>query len=256
MSDFFSPGIRVLWFVMALISFVYAGIVFAAHSGTSSCIIWISIGLVFSFYFFLAGDRWESLNLILKALISVISIILLIIFGLGQFFMLKWFNATPDPNLDYIIVLGAQMKDDGPSTVYKYRLDAAYNYLYDNKNTIVIVTGGKGKNEPISEGEGGKAYLESLGVKSDRIIVENRSMTTAENITNALVKTRIGSKSKIGIVTNNFHVYRGVQIAKKKTSAKVCGIPGGTTPLFLPNNMTREVFGIVKDLLQNNMKLR
>jgi fumarate reductase subunit C len=134
MSGFFNSGLRVFWFLLAIVCFAYAGIVFAAGSGTASFTIWIAIALIFSFFFFLAGgERWSNLNLILKALNVAISIIGLIIFGLGQFLILKWFNAKPADNLDYIIVLGAQMKEDGPSTVYKYRLDAAFNYLYDNK---------------------------------------------------------------------------------------------------------------------------
>ena len=136
---------------------------------------------------------------------------------------------------------------------FKYRLDEAYEYLLDNPETICIVSGGQGRNESVTEGEGGKEYLISKGVEEGRIIAETRAMDTTENIANSfdIIGTTGGESDKqksIGIVTNNFHVFRGIHLAKKLTEAEVYGIAAYTVPWYLPNNMIRECFGIIRDI--------
>ena len=174
--------------------------------------------------------------------------------GLGIFIIcqgciLTKFFSKGEPGADYIIVLGAQMRDWGPSVVYKARLDSAIEYLNDNPDTKVIVTGGQGANESVSEGEGGKTYLLEQEITEDRIIVESESLDTDQNISNALNLVEVTADMKIGIVTNNFHVFRGVMIAKRYTDADVTGIAAFTEYLYLPNNMVRETFGILKDVM-------
>ena len=58
---------------------------------------------------------------------------------------------------------------------------------------------------------------------------------------------------RVGIVTNNFHVFRSVAIARKQGLADVCGIAAPSTAFYLPNNLFREVFGITKDALWGNL---
>ena len=140
------------------------------------------------------------------------------------------------------------MRDWGPSVVYKARLDSAIEYLNNNPDTKVIVTGGQGANESISEGEGGQEYILAQGINKDRILVEKDSVDTDENISNALSLIDTDNDMKICIVTNNFHVFRGVMIAKRYTNAKISGIAAFTQYQYLPNNMVRETFGILKDI--------
>ena len=125
---------------------------------------------------------------------------------------------------------------------------SSIEYLNDNPDTKVIVTGGQGANESVSEGEGGKTYLLEQEITEDRIIVESESLDTDQNISNALNLVEVTADMKIGIVTNNFHVFRGVMIAKRYTDADVTGIAAFTEYLYLPNNMVRETFGILKDV--------
>ena len=124
-------------------------------------------------------------------------------------------------------------------------------------NTKCIPTGGQGDNEPMSEGAGGAEYLVSLGVSKDRIIVEKTSLDTVENIQNALeiIEKMEGSTDglRIGIVTNGFHVFRGVRIADNLTDASVCGIAAYMQPQYIPNNLVRETFGIIRDFLRGNL---
>lgn len=114
--------------------------------------------------------------------------------------------------LDYIIVLGAQVRKDGPSPVLKYRLDKAVEYLNENPDTVCIVSGGQGSNEPWTEAEGMAQYLQEKGIDTARILTEDQSQTTEQNITNSKMLMKEGAS--VGIVTNNFHVFRALQIAK------------------------------------------
>ena len=57
----------------------------------------------------------------------------------------------------------------------------------------------------------------------------------------------------MGIVTNDFHVYRAVHIARKAGLAHACGIAGYSTPLYLPNNLLRESLGLAKDFAVGNI---
>lgn len=156
--------------------------------------------------------------------------------------------------LDYIIVLGAQVKEDGPSIVLQYRLDKAISYLSDNPTTRCIVSGGQGDNEPFSEAEGMYNYLVANGVDSERIILEDQSTSTVENIRNskALLNDLYNS---VGIVTNDFHVFRAVRIAKVQGLKNISGIAAESNAFYLPNNVLRECCGILKDWLFGNIEL-
>ena len=151
-----------------------------------------------------------------------------------------------EDGLDYIVVLGAQMRQNGPSVVLQYRLDEAIKYLNDNPDTICIVSGGQGYNEPCTEAQGMAEYLEKKGVPKVRILMETESTTTAQNISNSMQYIREGAT--VGIVTNNFHMFRALQIAKQQGLTQVCGIAAKSKALYLPNNMLREYLAEIKYL--------
>ena len=263
LHDLFSPGIRIFWFLLILGSLGYAFLVYRANTGTFSFLMWIGISFMFGICFYLAGqNRWSRLPVQVKSLLGILLALGILVLVLCQTMILSRFFDKGEPALDYCIVLGAQMRAHGPSVVYRHRLDAAAAYLLENEDTICIVTGGKGTNEVISEGEGGKAYLMGLGIPENRILAETGSVDTVENIENAekMIREHLAVKKtekdnlRIGIITNNFHVFRGVRIAEHVFSSQldpveVTGIAAYTEPLYLPNNMLRETFGILRDML-------
>ncbi|WP_370458110.1 YdcF family protein [Bacillus sp. BPN334] len=89
-------------------------------------------------------------------------------------------NATYDA--DYIIVLGSKVNGTKPSYSLQYRIDKAAEYLQSHEKTIAIVSGGKGKGEDISEALAMKNGLMKLKIAEDRIIMEDKSTSTDENI--------------------------------------------------------------------------
>lgn len=254
----FSPRIRVLWAILALVSFLYAVMVFLVGSGTFSFMIWLAGAVFFGLCFYLAGEgRWGKCPKAVRGISYILLGTGLSVFLICQICILSHFFDKGEPELDYVIVLGAQMRSTGPSVIYKYRLQKAKEYLDRNPDTICITTGGQGYNETVSEGEGGRDYLVSLGIYPDRILVENSSRDTAENVTNSMEIIRAQSvdenELKIGIITNGFHVFRGVHIARKVTSAEVSGIAAYMQFRFIPNNMVRECFGILRDFFAGRL---
>ena len=223
-------------------------------SGTMSFTIWLTAAAFFALCFYMAGDgRWSRLPKWLKTASYTLIGAGVLVFAVCQIAILSHFFDKGEKDLDYIIVLGAQMRDSGPSVIYRYRLEKACAYLEENEDTICITTGGVGANEHISEGEGGRDYLIALGIPEDRIIAETESLDTSANIENALEIIKEAEETdqnlKLGIVTNGFHVFRGVSIARKMTDAEISGIAAYMQFRFIPNNMVRECFGILRDLL-------
>lgn len=161
--------------------------------------------------------------------------------------------STPPANLDYIVVLGANLNADGsPKETLRYRLDEAAAYLEQSPETTCVVSGGQGPDEPCSEAESMARYLEAAGVDASRVILEDRSTTTAENLrfSAALLNSPDAS---VGVVTNDFHVLRATRIARRQGLTSVYGISAPTNPLYLPQACVRECVALAKDAMVGNL---
>ena len=144
------------------------------------------------------------------------------------------------------------MKWNGPSKALQYRLDEAIRYLNENEESKVIVSGGQGPDEHISEARGMYDYLVSKGIDEERILMEDQSKNTFQNLTFS-AEFLDKEKDSVAVVSNNFHVFRAVKIARKAGYKEVCGIAAKGEPFLQYNNMMREFFGVMKDFLFGNM---
>ncbi len=127
-------------------------------------------------------------------------------------------------NLDYVVVLGAHVKGDVPSKALELRLKAALKYARENEDTTLILSGGQGFGEDITEAKWMENYLTAHGISQERLVLEEKSTSTKENLKFSDELTGC-SKKNTGILSNNFHVYRAVKLAKSwdKTSLWNCG---------------------------------
>ena len=155
-------------------------------------------------------------------------------------------NRTPPEGLDYLIVLGARVEQDGPSRALQHRIDAAAEYMMGNKDTIAIASGGKGADEPVSEAACIRDGLIAAGIAPERILLEDQSSTTAENMrfSEMLIPDE---DAAVGIVTNNFHVHRALGLARKAGIRNPHGIAAEYTGFTLFHYMVREALGLVAD---------
>lgn len=242
-----------LCILAAVLCFLYCFIVFRIRSGSRFYLIWGLGGLFFiGLALMVKFDLWSQFPLLLRRIICGVLFIGILAFVVAEGCIFAHYRDQGRPDLDYIIVLGAQMKPAGPSVVLKFRLDAAYDYLIANEDTICVVSGGQGANEPCTEAQGMYDYLVERGISPERILMEDKSTDTSENI--AFSAEVIGGTDKdIGIVTNNFHVFRGMMLARHAGFENACGISARSNIYFQPNNLVREFFGIMKDLVCGNL---
>ncbi len=152
---------------------------------------------------------------------------------------------TPAEEQDYVIVLGAHVRASGPSKALALRLDKAAEYGEEHRDTVFIVSGGKGVNEPCTESSTMKAYLTDRGLAESRIIEENRSTNTRENL--GFSKELIPEGARVGIISNSFHICRALHLAEVLGYENVSGIPAKSDLPTQPANLLREFFAVVKD---------
>ena len=174
----------------------------------------------------------------------------ILLFAVAEGCVISGMSGQPDSGLRYVIVLGAQVRGTKVSRALEQRLTRAAAYARENPETILIVSGGQGSGEDITEAQAMETYLLAAGIPADRILQENRSENTEQNIrySMALMEEEPG---KVGIVSNDFHIFRAVHIAKAQGLAAE-GIPAPTEWFMRLNYMTREAFALVKDLLKEN----
>lgn len=243
----------IVFAVLSLICLAYGFVVKAVGSGSVFFAVWLGLGAIFALLAALFGTGlWGRLPAHLRGAAGVFAVVIIAAVIITECFVLGGFSSKAEKDLDCIIVLGAQVKENGPSSVLKYRLDKALEYMDENPGTVCILSGGRGSNEPCTEAEGMADYLISAGADPERLILEDQSLNTVQNISFSMRKAQLIG-SRVGIVTNNFHVFRAVRIAKKQGLTEAVGIPAYSNPLYLPNNMFREFFGIMKDLIKGNM---
>lgn len=155
-------------------------------------------------------------------------------------------------NLDYVVVLGAQVKKDVPSRALKKRLIKALDYAEKNPDTILILSGGQGSGEDITEAQCMKEYLSAHGILDSRMVLEEKSTNTKENLAFSHNLTGCAHK-RTGIISNNFHVYRAVKLAQKLGYHTPQGIAAQSDPLMQTHYVVREVFAVVKELVKGNI---
>ncbi|MBY0595359.1 YdcF family protein [Bacillus bingmayongensis] len=189
-----------------------------------------------------------------KKIIKYILILIMIVVGymsVLQYNIYKHGHMKAPDDADYMILLGAKVKGTEPSYSLQYRIDKAAEYLKAHEQTIVIVSGGKGKGEDISEALAMKKGLMKQSIAEQRIIMEDRSTNTDENI--EFSKSLIPANKKKGIiVTNDFHMFRSKKIAEKQ-GLKVEGLSAKTPkPIMIQSNV-REYFAITQYWLMNRI---
>lgn len=246
--------LAVLTGICGILCLLYCMGVFCVGYGTYFFLIWAVLGLCcLMLAWILRHPDWTGkIPKWAKRIFLWLLCMGLVIFGIVEGMILSKFSASPADGADYCIVLGAQWKASGPSDVLRRRLDTAVEYLMENPETYVIVTGGQGSNEQMAEGVGMKGYLVEAGIEEARIIVEDKATDTYENLVFSAEYLN-ESEDAVVLVTNNFHVFRAVRIAQKQGYENVSGLAADSMVGLLPNNMLREFCGVVKDFVLGNL---
>lgn len=214
-------------------------------------------GIAISFFFFIFFTFNESVSKFTAGLwqnkagkVSVIAVVTFLAVGFAlasviSVFMIKSAYFNKNDISRPAIVLGCKVNGTKPSAMLQRRLKAAVEYLNEFPDAKIIVSGGQGDNEDISEAECMKKYLTDKGYDPDRIIKEDKSENTYQNIEFSkryLEANNLGND--VAIITDSFHQMRASIIAGK-LDLEVSGV-SSTTPFYvIPTYWVREWFGIV-----------
>lgn len=181
---------------------------------------------------------------VLKTSIILIFLVFVIIQGCIIYSAAKVIKDKPD----YIMILGGGIRGRNMLLIQLQRTEKALEFIKKNPDVKIIVSGGQGKGEDISEAESMREYLVGHGVDNNNIIKEEKSTNTMENMKytkNILKAIDNRDDLKIGIVTSNFHVFRAKFLAKR-AGLNGEGIAAPSNELLLPNFTVRESFAVIK----------
>ncbi len=160
-------------------------------------------------------------------------------------------NATAPPGMDYLMVLGASVYADGPSPALTRRINAVTGCLDRHPDAVIIATGGQGSGEPVTEAQCIRDGLVRRGVDPARIIMEDKSTNTWENMT--FSRALIDRDAAVGIVTNNYHIWRSMRLARRAGLTNVHGIAAEYTGPTLIHFMVREAIAIAVGFLRGRL---
>ena len=162
--------------------------------------------------------------------LGVLAVLALAVFIVLELPILRDARTDPEPQADYIIVLGAQVRGTEPSWSMHDRLVAALDYLNAWPESKVVVSGGQGPDEGVSEAAAMKTWLLAQGVAPERILLEDRSESTQENLSNSfdVIASDGGDVTEgVGIVTSEYHLHRAKRMAEA-LGAKPIGVSAQT----------------------------
>ena len=245
-----------VWLILGVVCLLYF-ILLMSYVGLTNTfyLIWLFGGLFCLVFSFLAKIHFvrrcipKPLRLLLYSLIVICLIFFCFIEGL----ILSGFHREPTKEVDYLIVLGAHVRYGKPSNVLAKRLDAAYDYAIEHEGVKVIVSGGQGGNETTTEAYAMARYLEEKGLDGDRILLEEASRNTDENLTFSYKIA--GADAKIAVVSNDFHIFRAVHLAREAGFKDPQALAARDDVRTMPADLLREFFGVCKDWIYGNMKL-
>lgn len=241
--------LRIASFILGAVSLVYF-ISYGSLTGLTNkfTYVWLVIAIFCVLFAFFEKPVLRFLKAVpkpLKILGGAVIALCLLALVVAEVFIISYGASVPEPGADYVIVLGAQVRGRTPSYNLARRLDTAYEYLTENPKTQVILSGGQGQGEQISEAQAMAEYLQGKGIAMERMILEDQSKNTFENLKYSREKME-KKDARVVLVTNNFHVFRSVRIARKQGLTEVEGLGAPVMWYTVPNLYLREAFAVVK----------
>lgn len=204
-------------------------------------------------------DRWfeTKTGRVVRWILIALYLALVAVMIISCILMISAASHRPEAGADAIVVLGAGVQGDQVTDSLRKRLDKALEYCRSNPDTLIVVTGGQGSGENVSEAEAMQKYLLDHGVSADRILMEDQATNTKENFVNtkALLDQRLGTDNyRIVYVTNDFHIYRAGKEAATAGFQNAQGLAAPTPILTIPGSYMREgaaiIYGYAADLIE------
>ncbi|MFI6427975.1 YdcF family protein [Promicromonospora sp. NPDC050880] len=150
---------------------------------------------------------------------------------------------------DAVVVLGTAIDGERVTPALRNRLETAVEYVERNPDALVVVAGGRGPGESITEALAMERFLRAQGVAPRAILEEERSTSTAENFafTKNLLDARLEEGYTTLFVTNDFHVLRANELSRR-AGLESTHLHAGTPWYEVPVDYTRELLALGKFL--------
>ena len=210
-------------------------------------------GLIVFLLLFLYGvfpDRfahgWKSMPKIMQRILAAAISVVLSLALATTAFMIAGIPPAPTGEETAVIILGSGVNEDGsPTKIMRARADQALDYLRAHPELPIITSGGLYSDDRISEAESLKRYLMDQSIDEDRILIENRSTSTEENLRNsARLLQEAGIDGPVLVVTSEFHSYRAGLYARRN-HLQSTALSARTDWVVLPVCWIREMYGIL-----------
>ena len=235
-------AVILLAMVAGVFTFVLAGYSFSA---LVSCLL-IGILLFYELMAWLVPRHPKPWRWV-RRIFTVCLCLGLLAVGITEAFIIEASLGDPEESCEYIVVLGAKVRQDGPSVSLMDRIKGAYAYLEANPEVIAVVSGGQGPDEPMSEARCIYEHLVAMGIDESRIWQEDRAASTWANLNYSLdlIQEKTGTRpQRIGLVSSEYHLFRAGLLGKD-CGVDIVGIPAATSRFSQKvNHFMREVAGV------------
>lgn len=183
-----------------------------------------------------------------KIISAVLAFGIVVILSFGSFLAVYGGRDTADYTEQTVIVLGCGIRGERVSVGLAKRLNKAAEYHEKNPDATIIVSGGQGPQENISEALAMKRYLVEKGIPEEKIIMEDRSTSTITNFrySREIMEKEEMSLDSVVLVTNAYHVYRAASYAKDEGFEDIAHLGTDIIWYTIPMNYMREMLAVVK----------
>lgn len=237
---------RLRW--IAMIPLILLAVFFQFFMAGYSFTVLVCIGLIAVLLFYnvmdLLRDKYPKQTKVVRRVFTILLCIGLIAVAITEFFIIRASFGEPGETTEYLVVLGAKVRPDGPSVSLRDRILAARDYLTEHPEVIAVVSGGKGDDEHISEALCMYQELVEMGIDPDRIWMEDKATSTWENLrfTLDLIEEKTGERpDRLGIISSEYHLFRSSLFADR-IGIESTLIPARTSRVSqLVNHLMREV---------------
>lgn len=248
------PGRVIPWCVIALLLVLALFFKFMVPGYSFSALVCAGLAGVTLFYTVmpLVGRSHPALARWLTAAVTGVLALGVLAAGITEAVIIKESRGDPEDTARYVVVLGAKVRQDGPSLSLWDRIYGAYDYLAAHPDTIAVVSGGQGPDEHMTEAQSMFDELTALGIAPERILLEERATSTRENILFSLdlIERETGVRpEKIAVVSSEYHLCRAGMLTRK-CGVEFVGVPAKTSMLSQKvNHFLREIAGVWQLLL-------
>lgn len=235
------------FFIAALVCFVLAAVCGFVLAGFGmSALVFLGGGLCLVFFGLLSGRKTRAARLLRRAAL-VILLIGFCCFLAAEIPVLADARTDADGDAPYLIVFGAGVNGTEPSLSMLNRLDDALAWLEAHPDSKAVLSGGQGAGEDITEAQAMYTWLTEKGVSPERLILEEASTDSLENIVNSLALIQADGGDPTGpvaLLSSEYHLHRLAYMAQRLGCQAVTVAARTTNPFIFVNYAVREAFAM------------